>query len=250
MLEIKSNVAGALNRASVCSLNAKISKPITKDTFLSINHVGKVAPKGENPVAMPTIPNERVKFTCPKLLKAVNRGQKIKLPTSEFSDGKLHLSFGWIEKDNDVDMDVSAFLLTSAGKVSDESWFIFYGNDLSSDGAVKLRDDVLPNDRVDFVVDLKKLNSKIEKIVFVLTIYEAFERKQNFSMIRDAYVRVKNNVNQEIVSYRVDESSAVVTSMTVCELYLNKGEWKFNPVGNGVLKDLAGQCEIYGIETN
>ena len=30
--------------------------------------------------------------------------------------------------------------------------------------------------------------------------------------------------------------------------YLHNGQWKFNPVGNGVHQDLAGQCRIYGVE--
>ena len=35
--------------------------------------------------------------------------------------------------------------------------------------------------------------------------------------------------------------------MTLGELYLRKGEWRFNPVGNGVSMDLAGQCAVYGV---
>lgn len=31
------------------------------------------------------------------------------------------------------------------------------------------------------------------------------------------------------------------------ELYLHQGQWKFNPVGNGVHMDLAGQCALYGV---
>ena len=35
--------------------------------------------------------------------------------------------------------------------------------------------------------------------------------------------------------------------MTLGELYLHQGQWKFNPVGNGVHMDLAGQCALYGV---
>ena len=39
----------------------------------------------------------------------------------------------------------------------------------------------------------------------------------------------------------------VVHGMTLGELYLHQGQWKFNPVGNGVHMDLAGQCALYGV---
>ena len=98
-------------------------------------------------------------------------------------------------------------------------------------------------------VDFEKLDPTIQKIVFVLTINEAFEKNLNFSMIQDAYIQLfDGSTNQEIVSYYIEEYYPNVTSMTIGELYLHNGKWKFNPVGNGVHHDLAGQCAIYGVE--
>ena len=39
-----------------------------------------------------------------------------------------------------------------------------------------------------------------------------------------------------------------VISMMIGELYIHKGAWKFNAVGNGVAKDLADLCKLYGVE--
>ena len=41
-----------------------------------------------------------------------------------------------------------------------------------------------------------------------------------------------------------------VTSMMLGEVYLHNTEWKFNAIGNGVARDLAGLCQLYGVETN
>ena len=41
-----------------------------------------------------------------------------------------------------------------------------------------------------------------------------------------------------------------VTSMMLGEIYLHNTEWKFNAIGNGVARDLAGLCQLYGVETN
>lgn len=52
---------------------------------------------------------------------------------------------------------------------------------------------------------------------------------------------------REILSYPLGNAFENVTSMTLGELYLHQGQWKFNPVGNGVHMDLAGQCALYGV---
>ena len=68
-------------------------------------------------------------------------------------------------------------------------------------------------------------------------------------MIKDAYIRILDPAsNQELVSYKIDEYYANVTSMTIGELYMHNGAWKFNAVGNGVGKDLAGLCQQYGVQ--
>ena len=53
---------------------------------------------------------------------------------------------------------------------------------------------------------------------------------------------------RELVSFRPDASLKGITSMTMGEIYLKSGMWRFNPVGNGVKQDLAGQCGIYGVQ--
>ena len=86
------------------------------------------------------------------------------------------------------------------------------------------------------------------KIVFVLTIDKAFEKNLNFSMLKDAYVRIMDESDTELVSFKMEEYYSNVTSMMIGEVYQYKGIWKFNAIGNGVAKNLAGLCELYGVE--
>lgn len=53
---------------------------------------------------------------------------------------------------------------------------------------------------------------------------------------------------KELVSFLITEYYNNIISMMIGELYLHNGTWKFNAVGNGVVKDLAGLCELYGVE--
>ncbi|MDE5835367.1 MAG: TerD family protein, partial [Ruminococcus sp.] len=51
----------------------------------------------------------------------------------------------------------------------------------------------------------------------------------------------------ETARFILDECYNNVTAMVLGELYRYKGEWKFNAVGSGVARDLAGFCAMYGV---
>ena len=52
---------------------------------------------------------------------------------------------------------------------------------------------------------------------------------------------------QELVNFTLTDYYTNVTSMVVGEVYNHNGVWKFNAVGDGVAKDLAGLCAMYGV---
>lgn len=70
-------------------------------------------------------------------------------------------------------------------------------------------------------------------------------------MINDAYIRILNgNNNKELVSFKMTEYYTNVISMMIGEIYIHNGIWKFNAVGNGVARDLAGLCKLYGVQVS
>ena len=100
-------------------------------------------------------------------------------------------------------------------------------------------------------IDFDRLNPGVQKIVFVLTINEAFEKKLHFGMMKDAYVRILNPSDRtEYVSFLMDDYYSNVISMMIGEIYRNNGVWKINAVGKGVAKDLAGLCSLYGVNVD
>lgn len=97
------------------------------------------------------------------------------------------------------------------------------------------------DDRETITVDTARIDPRIRKIVFVLTIDEALTQKLHFGMLQNVYLRILDDRDgREILSYPLGNAFENVTSMTLGELYLHQGQWKFNPVGNGVHMDLAG----------
>ena len=183
----------------------------------------------------------------PPMLMPVARGQKTALRLQERGCTRIRFGFGWHTNDSRCDVDASAFLLGENGRVLSDEGFVFYGQQTSSDGSVRFQ----PNgadDRETITVDTARIDPRIRKIVFVLTIDEALTQKLHFGMLQNVYLRILDDRDgREILSYPLEDAFENVTSMTLGELYLHQGQWKFNPVGNGVHMDLAGQCALYGV---
>lgn len=181
----------------------------------------------------------------PALTNKVQKGQKTLLATG--TPDAVDACFGWNVTDARCDVDVSAFLLGADGKVIGDSWFVFYGQTISPDQSTRFVESGSA-DREMIQIDLKRLNPQVKKIVFVLTINDALTNRLHFGMLKDAYVRIMDKSGKELVSFMMTEYYNNVISMMIGEIYLHNGAWKFNAVGNGVAKDLAGLCELYGVQ--
>lgn len=190
---------------------------------------------GGTPIARPV----------PTLLNKVQKGQKILLSAAPLT--AVDACFGWNVTDARCDVDVSAFLLGADGKVIGDSWFVFYGQTLSPDQSTRFVSGG-GADRELIQVDFKRLNPQVKKIVFVLTINDALANRLHFGMLKDAYVRILDQTGHELVSFLMTDYYNNVISMMIGELYQHNGAWKFNAVGNGVAKDLAGLCALYGVQ--
>lgn len=168
----------------------------------------------------------------------LEKGQRIGIGLSKVSVG-----LGWDPNEGsgfDFDLDASAFMLGSNKKIPNDNYFIFYNNPKSPDGAVESTGDDTTGGNSDggddetLNVDLQKVDSSIQKILFVATIYKADERKQNFGQVRNSYIRIYNSItNEEIARYDLDEDFSVETAVEFGRLYRRGEEWKFEAMGIG-----------------
>ena len=203
----------------------------------------------KNPAPSQKNAKKPVQRQIPPLVKPVQKGQKVSIETSS-PLRSIKACFGWNAANPDCDADVSAFLLGADGKVPGDSWFVFYGQTHSPDFSTSLHAKPA-SDIQSITIDFQKLNPHVSKIVFVLTIHEAFQRNLNFGMMKDAYVRILNAENEaELVSFKLTDYYSNVISMMIGEVYRHNGIWKFSAVGNGVARDLAGLCALYGVQVN
>jgi len=97
-------------------------------------------------------------------------------------------------------------------------------------------------------VNLPQIPLDVQKIVFVVSIYEAEQRMQNFGMVQRAFIRVVNSDNtQEIVRFDLTEEASLLNCMIFGELYRYNSEWKFRAVGQGVQGGMRQAGAMFGI---
>ena len=169
----------------------------------------------------------------------LEKGQRIEIKQLK----QVAVGLGWNPNENtgyDFDLDASAFMLNAKKKTPKDEYFVFYNNKISPDGAVESSGDDRTGGNSDggddetLTVNLQKVNSEIEEIIFTATIHQAEERKQNFGQVHNAYIRIYNQEdNEEIARYDLDEDFSIETSVEFGRLYRRGLEWKFEALGNG-----------------
>ncbi|MCQ9122048.1 TerD family protein [Rodentibacter pneumotropicus] len=186
---------------------------------------------------------------------SLSKGGNVSLSKSAPGLTKLVIGLGWDTRSTDgaeFDLDGSAFLLTSSGKVRSDSDFIFYNNLVAADGSVEHTGDNRTGegdgDDESLIVHLNKLPTAIEKIAVTVTIHDAESRKQSFGQVSNAFIRcVNGDNNQEIARFDLTEDASTETAMIFGEIYRHNGEWKFRAVGQGFAGGLAALARNYGI---
>jgi tellurium resistance protein TerD len=184
----------------------------------------------------------------------LSKGERINLSKEAPSLKKVGVGLGWDTNSTDTgvdfDLDASIFMLGANGKIPSEKSFIFYNNLTSPDGAVKHTGDNLTGegdgDDETILVELAKVDSGINELVFVVTIHEAEKRRQNFGQVRNAFIRLYDqDTNKEVAKYELDEDFSKETAIEFGKLYKKDGQWRFQAVGQGYNSGLQGFVDKY-----
>ena len=178
---------------------------------------------------------------------SLQKGQKVSLSKDNAGLSKVIIGLGWDEvqrkggffapKPQAIDCDASALVLKN-GKLTDKGDIIYFGNLRHRSGAIEHMGDNLTGagdgDDEQIVVDLSRVPAEYDKIVVVVNIYHAVQRKQHFGLIQNAFIRlVDARTNTEMCKYNLSEDYSGMTAMIFGEVYRYNGEWKFNAIGQG-----------------
>ncbi len=178
---------------------------------------------------------------------SLQKGQKVSLTKDNAGLAKVVVGLGWDEvkqkrglfapKPAAIDCDASAIMLKN-GRLAANSDIVYFGNLRHASGTVQHMGDNLTGagdgDDEQIVVDLSRVPAEYDKIIMVVNIYQAVQRRQDFGMIQNAFIRLVDSRNgSEMCRYNLTENYAGMTSMIFGELYRHNGEWKFNAMGQG-----------------
>jgi len=189
---------------------------------------------------------------------SLQKGQKISLTKDNSALTKIMIGLGWDQvkpakkgffsaKPADIDCDASVIMLQN-GKLLGVQDLVYFGNLRHKSGAIQHMGDNLTGagegDDEQILVELDKLPASFDRLVLVVNIYSAVQRKQHFGMIENAFIRViDGKTNQEMCRYDLKENNDGMTAMIFGEVYRHNGEWKFNPIGQATkdpgLKELT-----------
>jgi uncharacterized protein YjbI with pentapeptide repeats/stress response protein SCP2 len=186
----------------------------------------------------------------------LTKGDRFNLSKEVPNFHQLAIALGWQvnQTGQKYDIDASVFMLAENGRIPEEKYFVFYNNLASLDGAVRHSGDKtsghLDGDDETIYVDLAKINSSIQEIVFVVTIHEGQEKNQNFSQVKNAFIRLYNReTGSELVRYNLKEVFSKETALEFGRLYKKDGEWRFQAVGQGYNAGLQSFVDKYHLES-
>lgn len=196
---------------------------------------------------------------------SLQKGQKVSLSKDNAGLAKIVVGLGWDEVQQSsggffstlfgnaqqaIDCDASAILLKN-GRFVDNKDLVYFGNLKHKSGAVNHQGDNLTGagegDDEQIIIDLSRVPAEYDKIVIVVNIYQAVQRRQHFGMIRNAFIRlVDARNNREICKYNLTDNYSGMTAMIFGEVYRHNGEWKFSAIGNGTTDaSLSELCRRY-----
>lgn len=141
-----------------------------------------------------------------------------------------------------AEVDISAFLLTTSGKVRGDQDMVFYGQKASGTGCVALTD--TQSGKAWFTADLARLEAGIEKVAFTATIHE---NRQQFGVFSELKISVKGSDGQPCVVATLPSAGMTESALILGELYLRQGQWKFRAIGQGFSGGLKPLAEHFGI---
>ncbi|MEG4502772.1 pentapeptide repeat-containing protein [Microcoleus sp. F6_B4] len=185
----------------------------------------------------------------------LTKGERFNLSKETPNFSKIAIALGWqvSQTAQNCDIDASVFMLAADGRIPDEKYFVFYNNLTSPDGAVRhsgdSRNGQIDGDDETVYVDLSKINSAIQEIVFVVTIHEGQEKNQSFSQVTNAFIRLYNSETlSELVRYNLNQIFSQETALEFGRLYKKNSEWRFQPVGQGYNAGLQSFVDKYYVE--
>lgn len=209
----------------------------------------------------------------------LSKGERFSLSKAAPGLSTVRIGMGWNPNEEpngpDFDLDVSAFAINSNFKIPSDSYFVFYGqvrmgnsvedekekglfrpvtDDRSILGAIDDPDGKRSDGDDDMIINLTKVNDKIEQIIICASIckYPNDNKKdrrtldQNFGMVDDCYVRIVDETSGvEILRYDLAKESTSHDAIEFGRLFRVGNSWEFEAMGRSHTGSLQTLVDMY-----
>ena len=211
----------------------------------------------------------------------LNKGERFSLSKAAPGLTIVKIGMGWDPNDQpggpEFDLDVSAFALGANFKIPSDSYFVFYGQvrmgnyiedtvekglmrPVTADGSITgaiddpdgRRSD--GDDDEDMLIDLTKVNPKVEQIIICCTIckYPHDNKKDrrtlnlNFGQVNDCYIRIVNeSTGEEITRYDLKDKYTNEDAVEFGRLFRVDDTWEFEAMGRAHTGSLQMLVDMY-----
>lgn len=181
----------------------------------------------------------------------LTKGQLLDLTKAAPGLEKVDVGAGWnpAKHGKSFDLDLCAYLYNGAGALIST---VYYGDKRGTKGIFLNGDNLTgAGDGDDEVIscNLKEINGDVEKIVFGVVIYQGSSKRQNFSMVNDAFIRLVDKRNgSEICRFNMTESGEDATAVAAAALEKNGDVWSFRGIeqySKDTIDSLGRKCSSY-----
>lgn len=154
--------------------------------------------------------------------------------------GQVSISY---EVSSEIDISLTAFLLTDSNQVEGDHGIIFYNQPESATGVATL----LPAEvsgqlkRHQLNFDMSKVPAGITKMAITLT----EDQGSGFSQVKHLQAEIRTG---DEVLYLTPVSFTNEKGIVVVELYIRNGDTKARSIWRGFDSGLEGLCKLYGVE--
>lgn len=136
------------------------------------------------------------------------------------------------------DLDLAAFLLHDDERVHDPANEVVFFNKMKQRG-IQLNGDNRTGegdgDDEQISINLNKIDPEIQSIVFIVTIFDAEKYHQVFGQVKNAYVRLFNNDDndEELLRFSLTDDVSANTAVIFARLLRHGDSWDFEGISEG-----------------
>lgn len=186
---------------------------------------------------------------------SLKKGEKVALVKENKGLDLITVGLGWDAKPQGLlqlnfDLDASAFCLNRNKKTTCREDFVYYGNTSNKNHTVVHTGDNLTgkgdgdNERI--IVKLSALPREVERVVFVVNIFNAKMKGQSFGIVENAFIRIVDDASkEELLRYDLGKEFSKEIAVIFGEIYRDGDLWRFNAIGQGYNGGLAAIRKEY-----